>query len=291
MVLPGFHWQQGQKEGKGNQAMSLKRTIIISTIVHAIVIAGLIVFTGSSKPIIHEPHTAVLTFLPDRLVDQPVISTPSSRSVSESEPQQPQQKTLPPKLQQKPVEERLPTQRQVKPPPPDQKQPNEQQLSDQIKLSLKKPVVRSSNDDSSVAEKSRLSTRLKEELAKSLNEISSLERRVLDWSTTVTVAGAEAGSYADYALYVKMVYERAWKPPAMATEDLPPVRVQITIARDGTVISSKIIEKSGNVALDQSVDDVLRRIKSIGRPFPEGTKEETRTFIINFKVKISDRWE
>ena len=61
--------------------------------------------------------------------------------------------------------------------------------------------------------------------------------------------------------------------------------VRVTIASDGTVICQTIIKRSGDPAVDASVQRALDRVTTIGRPFPEGAKEKQRTYIIPFNMK------
>jgi TonB family protein len=62
------------------------------------------------------------------------------------------------------------------------------------------------------------------------------------------------------------------------------VLVSVTVARDGTVISSRIITPSGNATVDRSVQAALDSVRSIA-PFPDGMNEEQHTFQINFEPK------
>jgi len=54
--------------------------------------------------------------------------------------------------------------------------------------------------------------------------------------------------------------------------------------RDGTVISGKVVNSSGNAALNKLVKRVLDAVTFIA-PFPEGAKDSQRTFNIIFDLK------
>ena len=58
----------------------------------------------------------------------------------------------------------------------------------------------------------------------------------------------------------------------------------MTIGRDGSVISSRILNPSGDSRVDNSVRRTLDRVTFVA-PFPDGAKEKDRTFIINFNLK------
>ena len=61
-------------------------------------------------------------------------------------------------------------------------------------------------------------------------------------------------------------------------------KVTVTIARDGTVISARILTPSGDAGVDASVQRTLDRVTFIA-PFPEGATETERTYTINFNLK------
>jgi outer membrane biosynthesis protein TonB len=97
--------------------------------------------------------------------------------------------------------------------------------------------------------------------------------------------GGGGPSYAGYSAWVRSVYERAWIPPEDASSEYATVEATVTIARDGTVVSRRIVTRSGDAAVDASVQRTLDRVTTVGRPFPEGAKEAERDYIIPFNVK------
>jgi TonB family protein len=72
--------------------------------------------------------------------------------------------------------------------------------------------------------------------------------------------------------------------PQSVTDNSATVTVSVTIARNGTVVSTEIIRRSGNAAVDQSVEAVLNRVK-YAAPLPDDAKEDQRTVEIVFDVK------
>ncbi len=103
-------------------------------------------------------------------------------------------------------------------------------------------------------------------------------------ATTVEMPGTGSVSYANYASVVKSIYEQAWTPPDDTSSDDANTKVSVTIGSDGTVISSHILNPSGDDRVDGSVQRTLDRVNFIA-PFPDGAKEKERTFIINFNLK------
>jgi TonB family protein len=97
--------------------------------------------------------------------------------------------------------------------------------------------------------------------------------------------GGGGPSYASYAAWVKTVYEQAWEVSGDIKNEQADIEVKVTIARDGTVLSSNITSPSGDVVADRSVRRALDKVRTIGRPFPEGIKEKERTYTITFSPR------
>ena len=122
--------------------------------------------------------------------------------------------------------------------------------------------------------------------AKQLNTIKSM-RNQLSAAINVNVAGANAAAFTSYANFVVGVYRRTWEP--LIPSELARSRiakVSVTIRRDGRVLSAKIIRKTGDAALDRSVQRALDRVRTIGKSFPSGSKDSQRTFTLDFTPRI-----
>jgi TonB family protein len=114
-------------------------------------------------------------------------------------------------------------------------------------------------------------------------------RASLSSSTTIEefgtggIGGGEA--YANYAQAIKSIYDAAWRDaPEDVVDDSLTTEVKVAIARDGRVISARIVTPSGNAALDRSVRRALDRVESVP-PFPKGAKETERIYTIYFNLK------
>ena len=103
-------------------------------------------------------------------------------------------------------------------------------------------------------------------------------------STTVDMPGDSSVAYANYASVVKSVYDQAWTLPDTVANDDENVKVSVTIASDGTVVTAHIITPSGDSPVDSTVQRTLDRVQFIA-PFPSGTTDKERTYIINFNPK------
>jgi len=110
-------------------------------------------------------------------------------------------------------------------------------------------------------------------------------RSQLSPATQVDAPGESSSAYANYASAVKSIYDQAWTLPDSVANDDENVRVSVTIASDGTVISSRIITPSGDASVDNSVQRTLDRVTFVA-PFPEGVTDKERTYIINFNPQL-----
>lgn len=115
-------------------------------------------------------------------------------------------------------------------------------------------------------------------------------RRGMSSATTIRDGDVGPGgggpSYASYASWVQKIYLDAWAAPEDSASQSAVAEVSVTIASDGSVISSKFLNRSGDTQVDASVQRVLNRVTTMGRPFPDGMKEKHRTYILQFDLKI-----
>jgi TonB family protein len=121
--------------------------------------------------------------------------------------------------------------------------------------------------------------------AKAINSaITALRKNLSAPTAVVAPVGNSSVAAANYAATVKAVYESAWTPPADTASDDANVKVRVTIASDGTVISAQILEPSADASVDTTVQNTLDRVQFIA-PFPSGSADKERTYIINFNLK------
>ena len=122
--------------------------------------------------------------------------------------------------------------------------------------------------------------------AKDLKNIKNL-RTQLSAAINVNVTGANKAAFTSYANFVVGVYRRTWEPlipSGLARSRI--AKVSVIIRRDGRVLSAKITNKTGDAALDRSVQHALDSVKRIGKPFPSGSKDSKRTFMLDFTPRI-----
>ncbi len=99
--------------------------------------------------------------------------------------------------------------------------------------------------------------------------------------------GGGGPSYASYEAWVWSYFDRAWVRPEDASREDATVEVTVTIASNGTVLAKRITKRSGDAAVDASVQRMLDRVVTVERPFPEGAKDRQRTYVIPFNMKTS----
>ena len=268
-----------------------------------VLLFGAAFFTSRSKP----DDTKVLDVIPANLIDaafssgvknaQPPAPTPIVKP-PEPIPQPPQPVpvvTPPPKpvvtppepvkqLDPEPVKPRKLTPDDLKPLNPVEKMTKPAPKKPEISLT---PVVRKIpivTPDTSAADTARETKRLQDQRRKAFQSAARSIKENAASATTVEMPGTGSVSYANYASAVKSIYEQAWMPPDDTASDDANTRVTVTIGRDGTVISSRILNPSGDSRVDSSVRRTLDRVTFVA-PFPDGAKEKERTFIINFNLK------
>ena len=166
---------------------------------------------------------------------------------------------------------------------PTEKQTTAQPHKDDIKVDLHKvnhaQVKNSSQPDN---------TRNQQAINRTLSSLS----HSLSSATTVDMPGHSSAAYASYASVVKSVYEQALRSnlPGQVAGNNEITTVSITIANDGTVISSHITSRSGDPAWDDAVQRTLDQVSVIA-PFPAGTTDKERHYTLNFNPEVEKSFE
>lgn len=100
----------------------------------------------------------------------------------------------------------------------------------------------------------------------------------------IGVSTGSGPSVAAFGDILRTIYFNNWHEPSDAASDDGIVKVTVTIARDGTVISGRITKSSGDPAVDRSVQRTLENVTYI-KAFPESWKEAQRQFQLSFSLK------
>lgn len=141
-----------------------------------------------------------------------------------------------------------------------------------------------SSDDSAQRQWSETKQKLASQLGHAAESINDNTSSAVETGSFGPSGGGP--SYAGYESWVLTVYRDAWVVPDDATSEDVVTTVSVTIASDGRVISSRIVGRSGDAAVDASVQRTLDRVTSIGRPFPAGARDKQRSYKIPFNLKV-----
>lgn len=288
-----------------------KKCVIGATGFHLLLLV--ILFVGPAFLASHEKANdmPVLDFIPPNLIDAKFSGggTPNAKPPPPALPTPPTPQPpapVPPTPQPSKIVE-PPTTKQPEPPKVVNKEPDETTLkrvviktpdvstekssSDftlkpvKIKSKPPKPTTHTDSDSDSAAETQaqQLADARAARSAAIGRSLRTLQNN-LSTGTDVAVPGPGGAAYANYAQVVKSVYTQAWIAPDDVSDDNVTTKVKVTIARDGTVVSARIVTKSGSAEVDRSVQQTLNRVQFVA-PFPEGATDAERTFTINFNLK------
>jgi len=246
-----------------------------------------------SEPAI--PQERVLTLVPFRILDRPGIGGEPAPAVVRRLPAQPATRPAPAPTppQPPPAEPPRPAARTAPKPPArdaaaDKPAPAPTRHGIQVDLTQ---VARSSKTPSRSAEASAAAREADKKRAQEMADIfagldSTLHSKepaskVVDFAS-VGEGGGEA--FVNYRTAVFNAYYQAWKTPEGTTHNLPVTDAKIVVLRDGTVTLSEIVNKSGDTAMDRSVQRALNAVRHLP-PFPPGAQEAERSFIIRFNLE------
>lgn len=273
-----------------------------------VLVFGSAFFVSHSKP----DESQILTVIPANLIDAAFSSGVAGAQPPPPQPLQPPQPPTPVQPRPEPPQPKPP---EPQPEPPQPKQtlvekvqqffkpepvkPQPDDLKDdepepkpsktkpkEIKVNLTK-VTRTTTtktSDTSEADERREAQRAADARARAFRSAASSISKNTSSSTVVDMPGASTAAYANYKDALASIYYDAWTPPDDTSNDDAITKVSITIARDGTVISARIVGRSGDARVDASVQRAIDRVKDVP-PLPEGSKENQRTVILNFNLK------
>lgn len=235
-----------------------------------------------------------LTFIPDNLIPASASGGGNPRAASRppsppapvtpiSPPEQRQQQTDPPKTVETKQSRSDPESLEIKehkPRLPDVSTKVVSRKSDSSKKQ-KQPSTADSRERERELTDSRIRADAFNKAARSLGN-NAASATIIDQDFG---PGGGGPTYASYASWVQTVYLGAWVPPDSTDSTAAIARASITISSDGSVVSYRLVGKSGDRDVDDSIQRTLERVTTMGRPFPEGMKEKQRTYILRFDLK------
>ncbi len=269
-----------------------KKCFIVSTGIHLLLVVILIVGPAFLSSRDQADNVPTMDFVPATTIDGLAsgggekMATPTPPAPPPP-PQPPQTAPQPPQPQPKPPEQAKVS--QPDPPKIEHSSPDalEPAKETKHKIDISKTLVTRDDKD----RKAQAAAAQAKEAADAKRRLDTFNRSLasmkagLSPSTKITMPGDGTGgvSYGNFLAAVKKVYTDAWDVPAGVSDDAA-ATISVTIARDGTVISARIVQSSGNGEVDKSVQSVLDRVKFVA-PLPENAKEDQRTVEIVFDVK------
>jgi len=292
-----------------------KKCMIAAAGFHLLLVLLLLVGPGFFTRESTVPDAPVLTFIPYQTTDQnisgggsknggspppapapapkpePIVTPPAPKPEPRVEASAPKPEPKPdPKPEPKP--EPAPVKEVSKPKDDDSFTEKVSTKPKRSKPEISTTVVRRnvSNDQADAAAKARAEARAAAQARRAaIGKLSHTLDRIgenLSGDTSIELKGPGGGGipYANFLQGVKKVYTDAWIVPDGVKDDSATVTVSVTIGRDGSVISSRITRRSGDAAVDQSVQMVLDRVTRTV-PLPADSDDNQRTVTINFNVK------
>lgn len=88
-------------------------------------------------------------------------------------------------------------------------------------------------------------------------------------TTQIEMPGPGGAAYAPYYSYLQAYLKQQWRKPTTSSEQEAAASVELTIGRDGTLLSAEITHRSGVKSLDTSVEELFRRVRKLNPLPPE----------------------
>jgi TonB family protein len=152
----------------------------------------------------------------------------------------------------------------------------------------RKSAATDSTASSEFSSSSTDSRRVRSAIASALDRLAVGVQTSGAQATVVDMPGQGGGeAFAGYETVIYNAYYHAWTTPDSIANRQAVTDVKIVVARDGTIVSAKIVNKSGERALDKSVERALDAVEKLP-PFPAGAHDEERTFLIRFNLDAKE---
>ena len=259
----------------------LKRSCVVGSVVfHALILAMLVL--GPMLLAKREEKARVIDLIPSEVIDKllsPAAPVAPPPAPAPPKPKKPEPKKAQPKPKIKP-QPLTPKPKKITPKPKPKIKPKP--LTSKPKKITPKPKPKIKvNLNSNVRKPDAQKKESQKEAAKQQTALNKLQTK-LSGRTSVNVPLGRYAS-AKYESLIRRKYMDATIHPGAISGD-PVVRVRLVIARNGTILSARVTNKSGVASWDRSVQKALDRVKFI-KPFPESMKGSQQTFNLNFNSR------
>ena len=276
-----------------------RKCLVASTAVHGLLLVVLLVGAAFREAPPAPPEFPFLEVIPNRIVDaalfggaRPNLAAPHHLQCNPPpcrSPCEPRNRNHPrnvpePKVELKPQTEPPPSKPAPTPEPkPKPAEPKPAPAKPKIQVAPIKPQAAPPKRRRS---KPVFSPRWRMNSKSDSRNTASRLNSKLTPKTTIAVPGPGGEAFANYSQVVISIYQQQWIKP-IGIEQTATVKASVIIARDGRVVSARITKLSGNRTVDESVEQVLQRVKTVA-PFPEGATDATRTFDLSFELTPAD---
>ena len=277
-----------------------KKCLVAAAGSHLLVVV-VVVCSGFVQPKPSVDEVSVLTMIPSTAVDKaassgrrdapvppptPMVAPPVPLEPQTPPPQPPEVKPIEPVRPVEPVAQPQRTEPDdAKPddlPVPKPTKPRHEIKVDLTEVTRNPKKAQERPDNQAEKEAQKLAQRAVER-AQAFNKVLKTIRDKSTSSTEVDMPGTSSVSYANYGTIVVSVYHRAWAAPEHMAEESAVVSFSVTIARDGSVVSSRITSPSGDASVDNAVQRMLDRVSFV-HEFPEDATDRERTYHIDFNA-------
>lgn len=264
-----------------------KKCVIASAALHGTLVLVLLVgpaFLPSEEPL---EAKQILDFIPFKTLEKSVSGggNPNVEQIIPVTPPKPAPAPAPapaPQVQRREEPKPQPPKDEPKPAPKPEDTGWKARDASKIKPNLNQTIRTDKSVSKPTVDNSRNEERAKEFASSAKNVGSKAQAPV-----QIQLRGPGGGGipYAGFNDALISAYMRAWSISSDLAKLNSKVVVSVTISRDGTVMSSRIQRRSGNSALDASVQDALDRVTKVG-PFPDSVKDAHKTFWLEFDPRL-----
>lgn len=272
-----------------------RKCLAASTTAHGLLLLILLIGSAFTDPRPEPFNLPLLVVIPDKIVDaaiygggEPKPAPPSEQAAAPAPvptpvPEQPQ-KAPEPKVEPKPQAQPQPSEPAPTPAPKTKgAEPRPAAAKPKIQVA---PIKSQAAKPKRAAAETGIQPKVAEDLKSRFSSTASRLGSKLTPRTTIGVPGDGNGAFANYSQVVISIYRQQWIKP-IGIEQTATVKATVVIARDGRVVSTRITRLSGNPTVDDSVERVLQRVKTVA-PFPKESTDTTRTFELSFELIPAD---
>lgn len=283
--------------------MNQKKYLLISAGVHGVLLLGLLILPScfltpkkpqpralkinlqSSASIEAVLRQQTLQTTPTSPAPEPVLIEPEPVKVEPPKPApKPQPVPKPKKSPKKPAP--APQKPKIKPEKPPQTKPKKPEIKINFNKEDRKLTTTQTADEAQRRQRERAAKAAqdqREAVRKQLEKLSGQNS-----SGPSDIGDVSAGiALGNYRQFVGKFYDERWKwvRQTKVSNSRSAVKAKVVINLDGSVASAGIVQPSGVAELDDSVRDVLDRVRKIDKKPPSRASIKDRTFTITFNLK------